>query len=46
MKLKAALEWVVTTRLPVAVRVAGKNISAASHFHNAVKTGSVEIRSD
>jgi len=44
--LKAALNWEVTTKLHVAVCFAAENKSAASHFHYAMKTENVEIRTD
>ena len=46
MKQEAALDSEVTTKLPVAVRITAKNISAASNFHYAMKTESVEICTD
>ena len=46
VKLKAALDSEVTTKLLVAVRFAAENKSAASHFHYAMKAESVEFRTD
>ena len=46
MKVKAALDSEVTTKLLVAVCFAAENKSAASHFHYAMKTESVEIHTD
>ena len=46
VKQKAALDSEVTTKLLVAVRFAVESKSAASHFHCAMKTESVEIRAD
>ena len=47
MKLKAALDWEVIMKLPVAVccAVTG-NKFAATHLHYAMKTESVEICTD
>ena len=46
MILKAALDWEVTTKRLVAVSFAAENKSPASHFHYAMKSESVEIRTD
>ena len=44
MRLKVVLDSEVTTKLLVAVRFDAENKSAASHFHYAMRTESVEIR--
>lgn len=46
MKLKAALDSEVMTKLLVTVRFAAENKSATNHFYYAMKTESVEIRAD
>ena len=46
MKLRAALDSEVTTKLLVAVRFAAENKSAASNFHSAMKSESVETCTD
>ena len=46
VKLKAALESEVTTKLLVAVRFTAEKKSAASHLRYAMKTESVEIVTD
>ena len=44
--VNGVLDSEVIKKLLVAVRFAAENKSAASHFHYATKTESVEIRTD
>ena len=46
MKLIAALDSEVMTKLPVVAHSPAENKSAPSHFHCAMKTESVEIRTN
>ena len=46
MTQKAALDSEVTTKLLVAVRFAAHKIAAVNHFLHAMKTASVEIRTN
>ena len=46
MKLIAALDSEVMTKLPVVVHFPAENKSVASNFHCAAKTESIEIRAN